>query len=138
MSERVLRLFEASGPKTSVSALLRQSSSSGCVGSELRSQLRPVGLRCVKVQSSGQPRLSAFRTDDQKPMSPKFMSPKSMLQGMAFKSKRAASASVFQRMRERLARFAPPEPAIPHPVRSLSSRVPAASALPRSSALRFH
>ena len=95
MAERVSRLFEASIAEARISSVSRR---------QLRPQLRFVGVRSVNVNASGparvlkplagQPRLSASCSDDPKPM----------LQGMGSRVKRAASAGVFKRIAERLAR----------------------------------
>ena len=93
MSERVLRRYEASGSKTSVREFKL-------------GQLRSVGVRSVSAKKcdpaparsklvSGQPRLSALRTGD----------PKRVLRHSLSNVKRAASAILFQRMRDRFARL---------------------------------
>lgn len=109
MSERVSRRFEASRAKTAVNQVecdaleqcsLRQSVSvyqSVSVSSVLR-QLRCVGTRRVgagRVESSS--RLFAYRSDAPRPHQSK-----ASLKGVAAKLRRAASASVLQRMRDRL------------------------------------
>ena len=122
MSERVSRQFEASRPKTTLNQVLRP---------ELSSQLRSVGVRSVSVKvpspapdgptsSKGQPRQFASRT----------VGHQAMLKSMALKLKRAASASVFQRMRARLATF--------HAVRHQPVSNSASSVRVASGASRLH
>ena len=122
MSERVSRQFEASRPKTALNQVLRP---------EFCNQLRSIGVRSVSVKvsgpapdgptsSKGQPRQFASRTVDHQ----------AMLKSMALKLKRAASASVFQRMRARLATF--------QSVRHPSNRISASSVRVASVASRLH
>lgn len=103
MSERVSRRFEASRAKPAVNQVqyraliecpLRQSVS---VSSVLR-QLRCVGTRRVGAErAESSSRLFAYRSDDPRPHHSK-----ASLKGVAAKLRRAASASVLQRMRDRL------------------------------------
>ena len=94
LAERLLRRVEASRSQSTEFPL--------------RPQLRPVGVRSVNVKghsllSSGlkpnqdRPRSFASCQDD----------PKTRLQGLVPRLKRAASAKVFQRIAERLARLQP-------------------------------
>ena len=88
MAERVSRLFEARTSKSPVSSASPVASevaspvASRVVSSALSSKLRPAGVRCVSVKN-----------------------PKTLLKSMAPNIKRAASASVFQRIAERLAKI---------------------------------
>lgn len=124
MAERGSRLFDAKDwakdPKTEASELVLRLEMSA----QLRSKLRFAGVRsvCVKASSllsSGsklqpdRPRLYASRKDN----------PKTRLQGLVPKFRRAASARVFQRLAERLALIQPqrvrPVSACPRSLRPL-------------------
>ena len=98
MAKRLSRLFEAKSTEPAVPELLR---------SELRFQLRPVGVRRVSVEDNS-PANGLFASSDlPRSFASRKGGSKAVLGSMASKFKRAASAKVFQRIAERLARIQP-------------------------------
>jgi len=102
MSKRLSRLFEVKSTRPAVSELLRNE-----LRIQLRQKLRPVGVRSVSVKDNGPSSGLSQSSDLPRSFASCEGGPKAVLVSMAPNFKRAASAKVFLRIAERLARIQP-------------------------------